>query len=166
MTKHEQVSFRTHDGQVTLVDKGLFDVLAYLNALGVKTQYSCQGGPRNAYVLADFRSFWQFIRRVKRYQRLGLYSDQASTFVKWMLRGQREFDYTDFRFNEATQTGYEKRRLQYGRAGKSEYADLYTFELMYSKLYGFRIVFRWPPEATAAVESLVSETWLLRKAGM
>lgn len=146
--EHVQVPFVTVTGEHTTVDEDIYEVISMLNELGVRTQYSCQGGFQPAYVCADRRSFGRFIRAMRRTAGKQLYSPDAKRFANKVLRGSREqyFHYTLKNGNDIT------------RVILSNPNSEFTLEQSYSNVFGLRTVIRWPEEATTDFYALLLET--------
>lgn len=89
MPEHEQVDFVTWDGKTVQVDRGMLKILSRMRDLGLKTQFSCQGGKHPAYVLMDRASGQRFEKILQNAELSELNRKTADRF----LNGPRMHDF-------------------------------------------------------------------------
>lgn len=155
MAHHTQVPFKTSTGKRVEVDEGIYSVLMQLRRLGVRTQYSCQGGVpkegQEAYVLADYMSFRKAIKKIKRNVRRGSYSPDSHRVAKLLLfSSNKEFVIVWFEDNFRAEK-------------KASYATKfrrrnYSYEVQLDNKYGMRTTLRWPSKETPAILNMLRET--------
>jgi hypothetical protein len=163
-TDHEQIPFTTLDGELTDVDVGMFDVLTQLKEMGVRTQFSCQGGgipiqdsdkkfQRLAYVVADAKSFMPVLREIKRNLRKNYYSEKSEDFARMLFRTgfSREFNLVLRRRNVEHQWSFRLNAELIRR-------NAYRIEDEFSNRYGHRITLRWPADVMDDFLGLLLET--------
>jgi hypothetical protein len=154
---HTQKVFRTRKGYLVKVDEGIFDILAYLHALGVDTLYSCQGDRYPAYVLADARSFNRLVRRILRNYLRGRYSPETRATVRNFLRGRRELN-----FDVYTGQGHVQWFGHSIHFGSNRRRQRYEYEYIIDNHWGFRLAIRWPKKHNERIFDLLVETLEMR----
>lgn len=154
MARHTQVDFITANGEETEVDAGIFEILLSLKAMGVNTQYSCQGDEFGAYVLADRKSFRRVLKAMKKFQRRGDYSPQSGDVVWNFFNIYRHVQITWFHWKGK----YDESRVIFRRGKKNSFASKYSYEQLWDNWHGFRTTLRWPVEDSEKVLWMFLET--------
>jgi hypothetical protein len=154
-TDHEQVPFTTFDGELTEVDVGMFDVLTRLKEMGVRTQFSCQGGEdlQPAYVAADARSFMPIVRAIRKQLRWRNYSSEALNVARLLMYGGLKRE-VNFLVDKREDTYLYTFHIRF----KKKRSGFFSIEDVYSNRFGHRIVFRWPAEFTDDILKMLYET--------
>lgn len=148
--EHAQVPFTTLDGDSTTVDAGIFHIIEQLKEMGVRTQYSCEGGTFAAYVCADRKSFGPVIRAIRRQFDDEVYSPEATHFAFDLLHGKR-----DYHLHFGIGNGVSRSVVV--SPGEPMITD-FVLETSISNQFGVRTIVRWPREATADFYQLLRET--------
>lgn len=152
---HPQVPFYTlGNGAVVKVDAGLVDILNRMRSLGLKTQYSCQGGGgHEAYVLMDRASGKRFEKMLKTAKLSGGSRHVANKF----LNGPRMHDvslalrdYEFFRWMITINPAFKIRPKPNRRYFKVER----SYQLA---PHWLRTTYRWSPKMSGPVLRLLDE---------
>lgn len=132
----------------------MFDILTILKKMGVKTEFSCQGGlGEPAYVAADLRTFRSVIKDIRKYYRYVLYSPKSLSVA------------AQFFINKPVIM------IEIANPIKSAVTDFFTFifarnprndpwviEYVFNTKYGAKMVLRWDEEFTDDVLGMLLET--------
>jgi hypothetical protein len=129
VTTHKQLPFRLADNTHTEVDEGLYELLMLLRDLGVKTQYSCEGGRFSAYVVGDAESFLPVIEKLQEIQ--------SHHYVL-----QKIFE------KPVEETWFHQEMPAVTVVDMDEPYRWYKWELDHHGDMGDRYVLRWKPKAT------------------
>jgi hypothetical protein len=154
-TEHKQVIFVDHNGNRVKVDKKLLEFLEMFRELGLISRASCQGSEkRAAYVSFDGRGGLSFVKMVLKLYLARKYSKTTRRMIKSFRNGYREVNFGHFLASGT----FEFFRISYSKG--NFYMAGHSFEVSYSREYGFGMVLRWPKEETDLMCLLLTETYL------
>lgn len=154
-TEHDQVLFITIDGNSVYVDEGLLEILEEFRRLGVRTQFSCEGGEFSAYVLGDWRGMARLLRKFKKQSKNGYYSGFSKDIIESFHYGRHEFELANYR---DARSGAEEPRYIFERSRGQRGPRRFAIEKSYSPQYGARITLRWPRLYNHRILNLLKET--------
>jgi len=150
--RHKQTWFKDYFGRNVRVDEGVLHLLIVLKIHGVCSQFSCQGNTvRNAYFLANTNTLWGLLWRIVKSWAFQKYSPESKRFLRNLIHGYKEVRFNWIRKNSDPSVAFDN--------GGDAY---YCIEPTYSKAFGFRTTFRWPPEETNTFFQMLMETKLPR----
>lgn len=149
---HEQRGFIDLEGNITEVDKTMFELLTLMRDHDIQTHFSCQGGiDDGAYVLMNGKNCLSFLKRVLISYCFRKYSKMSLAFFWSMYRGYRLYELGFYKPNKVN-SWY---RWERGYSDPNRWA----IEFDISRQYGFRACFRWPTGQTDLFEKLLQETY-------
>lgn len=153
--EHTQVNaWDPVSGNYAVVDEGMADILKGLWTLGIRTQYSCQGGEYLAYVLMDRRSGKLFEKLMR--DMFPYLSPEAREMADIFLQIQRSHK---FIWDWKDKDGYHhSRSFTFGRKTIHERLDSFYVERTYQRNpHKLRSTYRWPVKFGPAMLQLVTE---------
>lgn len=135
---HPQKDFMTHNGKMTTVDEGVYDLMILMRDLGIKTQYSCEDNQitGQAYVVMSMRSWFKFKRLILR-----------STFQRHLLSAKRTIEFSLFSSKGSYRWVITTVYLTQPKRHRVDYRVEHTI----SNAYGFRTTVRWPSKDTELI---------------